>query len=66
MTLTPEVQAAIIKVAGDWASAMATTPAFNPETGKYERPQPSEMSDELENNFDFAYRFLTGYLEKLG
>lgn len=66
MTLSPEVQAAIIKVAGDWASAMAATPAFSPETGKYERLQPSEMFDELENDFDFAHEFSTSYLEKLG
>jgi len=63
MTLAPEVQAAIIKVAGDWAVALASSPEYNPKTRSAIPIQPSQMSDELEKDFDFAYKFLTEYLK---
>lgn len=58
MALSGEIQAAIIKVAGDWAVAMASTSRYNQETEKYEPALPSKMGDELQNDFDFAYKFL--------
>ena len=66
MVISREIRAAIIKVAGDWAVALASVPKFDPDTDKYERLQPGEMSDELENHFDYAYKFLTEYLRELG
>ena len=62
MALSSTVQAAIIKVAGDWALSMATAPTYSAETNKYEPNQPSQISSELEQHFDFAYKFLTAYL----
>lgn len=57
MAMSGAVQASIIKVAGDWALAMASTPEADGEP-----IQPSQMGDELERDFDFAYKFLTRYL----
>lgn len=57
MAMSGEVQASIIKVAGEWALAMASTQEVDGEP-----IQPSQMGDELEQDFDFAYKFLTHYL----
>ncbi len=57
MAISPKVQASIIKVAGDWALGMASSPGPDGEP-----IQPSQMSDELEQRFDFAYKFLIRYL----
>lgn len=57
MAMSGEVHASIIKVAGDWALAMASTPEAD---GKH--IEPSQMGDKLEQDFDFAYKFLTRYL----
>jgi len=57
MAMSPEVQASIIRVAGDWALGMASSPEPDGEP-----IQPSQMSDELEQHFNFAYRFLIRYL----
>jgi hypothetical protein len=55
MAISSEVQASIIKVSGDWALAMASASELNGEP-----MQPSQ--NELERDFDFAYKFLTRYL----
>jgi hypothetical protein len=59
MALPHEVQASIIKVAGDWALGMASVP--KEPSGKV--PQPSEMSDEIENNFSWAFAFLARFIQ---
>ena len=56
MAMSGEVQASIIKVAGEWALAMASTPEVDGEP-----IQPSQLGDELEKDFDFAYKFLRKY-----
>jgi hypothetical protein len=58
MALSSEVLASIIKVAGDWALGMARAPE---DTG--EIPQPSQMSDELEKDFNWAFNYLSSYVE---
>jgi hypothetical protein len=56
MRLSPEVLASIIKVAGDWALGMASMPNNdNP-------PQPSQMSGELESDFEWAFKYLSSYI----
>lgn len=62
MALSPTVQAAITRVAGEWALGMATAPDYDPHTRKYEPTQPSQISAELEQHFAFAHKFLTDYL----
>lgn len=61
MAITSEVQASIIKVAGDWALGMASSPGPD---GKL--IEPSQMSSELHLNFDFEYKFLIGYIDSSG
>jgi len=61
MVLSPEVRAAIIKVAGDWALGMASVP----KQPSGEVPQPSQMSEELESNFVWAFQFLDGFIKSL-
>jgi hypothetical protein len=52
--LSQEVLAAIIKVAGKWAIGMATTPSNVTK----QPPQPSQLSDELAEDYDWAFNFL--------
>jgi len=53
MQLTPEIHATIIKVAGDWALAMASTAKIL---------QASSMSEELEQYFPSCYDALLNML----
>ena len=56
MATSPEVKAAIIKVAGDWALGMTSLPNHG------EPPEPSQMSSELQTNFEFAFNYLQEFL----
>ena len=61
MAITTEVQASIIKVAGDWALAMASS------SGPDGKPiEPSQMSGKLHLNFDLEYKFLIDYIDSSG
>lgn len=57
--LSPEVQAAIVKVAGKWALSIATAPHPSERIST----QPSEVSSELERHFDWAFKYLSTYIE---
>lgn len=54
MELTPEVNSAIIKVAGDWAVALALTD---------KNPEPSSMSGELQEYFVRSYSSICEILD---
>jgi len=58
MSLPPEVLASIVKVAGDWALGMASSPELDGEP-----IQPSQMSDELQEHFNFAFNYLSKYID---
>ena len=59
MRFSPEVVASIVSVAGNWSLGLASSP--NPDDN--EPPQPSQMSDEMEQHFAWAFDYLIGYVE---
>ena len=59
MDLQPEIQAAIIKVAGKWAKTLVLLPGQDLPTV----PQLS-VAKELEKWFVSEYRFLAAFVEK--
>jgi hypothetical protein len=60
--LSPEVEAAIIKVAGKWALGVATAPSQNINTKQLEYNPPDDIPDELQSEFKSSYEFLIEYL----
>ena len=60
MITKPEVLAAIISVAGNWALGMASSP----DSGQI--PQPSQMPGELPKHFEYAFGYLMDFIEQHG
>jgi hypothetical protein len=58
MAMPPEVMSAIIKVAGEWSGIIVKTPESFGKTA-----EPSQMYEELENHFSWAFFHLASVIE---